>query len=79
VRQARAIVRRLLPVLAGVVAMALAAAAAGADGVLIDVHTEASNAKCDGDQALSAVDFHGLMDRLRLILPGLGRSCPARK
>jgi len=54
--------------------MALAAAAAGADGVLIDVHTEASNAKCDADQALSAVDFHDLMDRLRLILPALGRS-----
>lgn len=53
--------------------MALAAAAAGADGLLIDVHTDAPNAKCDADQALSAADFHGLMDRLRLIMPGLGR------
>lgn len=54
--------------------MALAAAAAGADGIIVDVHTAAPHALCDGDQALSAADFHGLMDRLRLIMPGLGRS-----
>jgi 3-deoxy-7-phosphoheptulonate synthase len=54
--------------------MALAAAAAGADGILVDVHTEASDARCDADQALSAADFHRLMDRLRLITPSLDRS-----
>lgn len=57
-----------------VIPMALAAAAAGADGLLVDVHTQASSAKCDAEQALSAEDFHGLMDRLRLIMPGIGRS-----
>jgi 3-deoxy-7-phosphoheptulonate synthase len=59
-----------------VVPMALAAAAAGADGVLVDVHTAAPDARCDGDQALSARDFHRLTHRLRLIMPGLGRSLP---
>ena len=37
--------------------MALAAAAAGADGILVDVHAAPSTALCDGAQALMPADF----------------------
>jgi 3-deoxy-7-phosphoheptulonate synthase len=56
-----------------VLPLALAAAAAGADGLIIDVHTDAASAKCDTDQALSGLQFRVLMDRLRAVLNALGR------
>jgi len=45
--------------------MALAAAAVGADGLLIEVHPDPPNAKSDGDQSLSFAEFGDLMDELR--------------
>ncbi len=45
--------------------MALAAAAAGADGLLIEVHPDPPNARSDGDQSLSFAEFGELMDELR--------------
>ncbi len=48
--------------------MALAAAAVGADGLLIEVHPDSSQALSDADQALSLDDFALLMKRLRPIL-----------
>ncbi len=45
--------------------MALAAAAVGADGLLIEVHPDPPNARSDGDQSLSFAEFGGLMDELR--------------
>ncbi|MGI8459175.1 MAG: 3-deoxy-7-phosphoheptulonate synthase [Propionibacteriaceae bacterium] len=59
--------------------MALAAAAAGADGLLIDVHTRAASTKCDGPQALNADAFGDLMLRLRELLPALGRTLSCRR
>jgi 3-deoxy-7-phosphoheptulonate synthase len=46
-------------------AMALAGAAVGADGLLIEVHPDPANAKSDGDQSLSFDEFGALMDELR--------------
>ena len=45
--------------------MALAAAAVGADGLLIEVHPDPPRALSDGDQSLSFPEFGALMDELR--------------
>ena len=45
--------------------MALAAAAVGADGLLIEVHPDPPHARSDGDQSLSFPEFGALMDELR--------------
>lgn len=45
--------------------MALAAAAAGADGVIIEVHPDPPRAKSDSEQSLSFPEFGDLMDDLR--------------
>ena len=47
--------------------MALAAAAAGADGVMLEVHPDPANALCDGAQALTPAEFSTLMPRLRAV------------
>lgn len=45
--------------------MALAALAAGADGVMVEVHPHPAQALCDGPQALLPDDFAELMSRFR--------------
>lgn len=57
-----------------VVPMALAAAAAGADGIMVEVHPDPSKALSDGFQALTFDDFRELMEKLKLLLPVLGRT-----
>jgi 3-deoxy-7-phosphoheptulonate synthase len=56
-----------------VVPMALAAAAAGADGLLVEVHGRPDEALCDGRQALTPGQFSELMQRLPPLLQALGR------
>ncbi len=53
--------------------MALAAAAAGADGLIIEVHPDPDNAMCDGPQSLFPEQFTRLMDQLRIIAPAVGK------
>jgi 3-deoxy-7-phosphoheptulonate synthase len=53
--------------------MAKAALAAGADGLLIEVHPAPDEALCDGLQALRPAEFVELMADLRRLLPVLGR------
>ncbi|HET9794673.1 MAG TPA: 3-deoxy-7-phosphoheptulonate synthase, partial [Thermoanaerobaculia bacterium] len=53
--------------------MALAAAAAGADGLLIEVHPDPDHALCDGPQSLLPVQFSKLMDALRIVAPAVGK------
>ncbi len=48
--------------------MALAAAAAGADGLMIEVHNDPGNALCDGAQSLTPVQFDGMMQKIRRVL-----------
>ena len=57
-----------------VIPMALAAAAAGADGLLVEVHTRPEEALCDGRQALTPELFAELMERLPAVLQSVGRS-----
>ena len=45
--------------------MALAGAAVGADGLIIEVHPDPANARSDGDQSLAFPEFGALMDELR--------------
>lgn len=54
-------------------AMARAACAAGADGLLIEVHAAPEQALCDGRQALRPAAFATLMADLRRLVPALGR------
>lgn len=54
-------------------AVALAAAAAGADGLLIEVHPEPSKALSDGYQSLDFTQFSELMNRLPKLLAALDR------
>ncbi|MFF7249322.1 3-deoxy-7-phosphoheptulonate synthase [Embleya sp. NPDC008237] len=53
--------------------MALAAAAAGADGLLVDVHTDAASAQCDADQALTGPEFAELVEALERVLDAVDR------
>ena len=49
--------------------MALAAAAAGADGLIIEVHNDPAHALCDGRQSLTPEQFDDLAKAVRAILP----------
>lgn len=53
--------------------MALAAAAAGADGLLIEVHPDPKNALSDGAQSLNFAEFETLMQRLPKVLNAMDR------
>jgi 3-deoxy-7-phosphoheptulonate synthase len=61
-----------------VIPMALAAAAAGADGLLVEVHPHPDEALCDGAQALTPELFEELMHRLAPVLSAVGRTLHAR-
>jgi 3-deoxy-7-phosphoheptulonate synthase len=53
--------------------MARAAVAAGADGLLIEVHNDPDHALSDGAQSLEPGAFTQLMAELRIIAPAIGR------
>jgi 3-deoxy-7-phosphoheptulonate synthase len=53
--------------------MAKAAVAAGADGLLIEVHANPEEALCDGEQSLKPEAFKNLMEELRPIAKAVGR------
>jgi 3-deoxy-7-phosphoheptulonate synthase len=57
-----------------VIPMARAAVAAGADGLLIEVHPNPDKALSDGAQSLFPEQFMELMDQLRVITPAVGRT-----
>jgi 3-deoxy-7-phosphoheptulonate synthase len=53
--------------------MAKAAVAAGADGLIIEVHTNPEEALSDGEQSLRPGDFKKLMKELKPIAAAVGR------
>jgi 3-deoxy-7-phosphoheptulonate synthase len=59
-----------------VIPMARAAVAAGADGVLIEVHPEPDRALSDGAQSLYPDQFTQLVSELRAVATAIGRSIP---
>jgi 3-deoxy-7-phosphoheptulonate synthase len=60
-----------------VMPMSLAAVAAGADGLLVEVHPNPAAAFSDGPQSLTLQNFSDLMTRLAPIADAVGRSLPA--
>ena len=54
-------------------ALSCAAVAAGADGLLIEIHPNPCEALCDADQALTPAEFATLMGRLGAIARAIGR------
>jgi len=54
--------------------MARAAVAAGADALLIEVHSDPDRALSDGAQSLFPEQFQKLMTELRIIAPAVGRT-----
>lgn len=54
--------------------LARAAVAAGADGLLMEVHHDPDNAICDGAQTLNFEQFEKLMSELRVIAGAIGRT-----
>jgi 3-deoxy-7-phosphoheptulonate synthase len=59
-----------------VIPMARAAVAAGADGVLIEVHPEPDRALSDGAQSLYPDQFTQLVSELRAVATAIGRTIP---
>jgi 3-deoxy-7-phosphoheptulonate synthase len=55
-------------------AMALAAVAAGADGLMLEVHNDPEHAKSDGEQALLGHEFAELVGQIRKVAEAVGRS-----
>jgi len=45
--------------------LALAAIAAGADGLMVEVHPDPEQAKCDGPQSLTLEQFDDMMEKIR--------------
>ncbi|MCC6367866.1 MAG: 3-deoxy-7-phosphoheptulonate synthase [Bryobacterales bacterium] len=57
-----------------VIPMARAAVAAGADGILVEVHPDPDRALSDGAQSLYPAQFEDLMRQLRMIAAAVGRT-----
>lgn len=53
--------------------LALAAAAVGADGIIVEVHPRPIEALSDGKQALTVEGFAKMMNQIELVLNALGR------
>lgn len=57
--------------------MCLAAVAAGADGVLIEVHPTPDTALCDGAQSLTLENFADTVETIRRVAEAVGRRVPS--
>lgn len=57
-----------------VIPLSRAAIAAGADGLLIEVHPDPENALCDGQQSLTPKNFERLLNELVPIAQAVGRT-----
>jgi len=53
--------------------LAMAAIAAGADGLIIEVHNDPPHAKCDGQQSLTPAQFDGLMGKIGAMVDMVGK------
>jgi 3-deoxy-7-phosphoheptulonate synthase len=54
--------------------MALAAVAAGADGIMVEIHPTPEQAPCDGSQALLPRTYAVMMEGVRRVADAIGRS-----
>ncbi len=56
--------------------LAMAAIAAGADGLIIEVHNDPPHAKCDGQQSLTPEQFSVLMGKVDNLVTMVGKTIP---
>ena len=54
--------------------LAMAAIAAGADGLIIEVHNDPPHAKCDGQQSLTPENFGRLMGKVGAMVDLMGKT-----
>ncbi len=54
--------------------LALAGVAAGADGLIIEVHNDPPRALSDGQQSLTPAEFSTLMDKMKKVATAVGRT-----
>ena len=54
--------------------LAMAAVAAGADGLIIEVHNDPAHAKCDGQQSLTPKKFDDLMGKVGALVNMMGKT-----
>ncbi len=54
--------------------MAMSAVAAGADGLIIEVHNDPEHALCDGAQSITPAQFEALMPKLNAMAQCVGRT-----
>ncbi|MCD7756898.1 MAG: 3-deoxy-7-phosphoheptulonate synthase, partial [Clostridiales bacterium] len=54
--------------------LTMAAVAAGADGLIIEVHNDPKNALCDGQQSLTPMQFGQLMGKVQKIVDLMGKT-----
>jgi 3-deoxy-7-phosphoheptulonate synthase len=59
---------------AHVPAMARAGIAAGADGLIVEVHPDPEHASSDGPQSLKPAKFQAMMEKLKLFVEADGRT-----
>ena len=59
--------------------VSLAAIAAGADGLILEVHHDPENAQSDGRQSLKPEKFAALVEKARQLAPIVGRQFPVRE
>jgi 3-deoxy-7-phosphoheptulonate synthase len=61
-----------------VLPLSLAAAAAGADGIIVETHPEPEKAICDGPQQLIADEFEGYLRQVEAAAALAGKEVPSR-
>jgi 3-deoxy-7-phosphoheptulonate synthase len=59
--------------------MAMASVAAGADGLMIEVHPNPDHARSDGAQSLTFENFANLMPQIDAVAHAVGRSVVAQE
>ncbi len=57
--------------------MGRAAVAAGADGIMVEVHPDPPHAMSDGAQSLYPEQFQEMMEQIRVIARAIGRDVAA--
>lgn len=54
--------------------LTMAAIAAGADGIIVEVHNDPPHAKCDGKQSLTPGQFDALMHKANALAQFMGKT-----
>jgi len=54
--------------------VSLAAVAAGADGLIVEIHPNPDKALCDGHQSLNLEQFSQLMSQVRTVAAAVGKA-----